>query len=158
MAGKQTEQTDVYSFGAFLLEVACGRKPIFREGDEVGVLVDHVWRMWGDSKILDTADPELAGMFDEGEMTKVLCLGLLCSHPSPAMRPSMRQVLLILNGDISMPHVPSAKPRVREEIKRSLSEDLSKSTKSDSESSSVEVDDQGMEFSISSAWKGDSGI
>lgn len=134
MAGKQTEKTDVYSFGAFLLEVACGRKPIFHEGDELGVLVDRVWRMWGDSKVLDTADPQLEGMFDEGEMTKVLCLGLLCSHPSPIMRPSMRQVLCILSGDTSLPYVPSAKPRASDDSHRSFSEDLLTSPNSNSES------------------------
>lgn len=112
MAGKQTEKTDVYSFGAFLLEVACGKKPIYYEANEVGVLVEHVWKMWGNSQILDAADPRLAGMYDGHEMTKVLCLGLLCSHPSPVMRPSMRQVLLILNEDVHLPHVPLCKPKV----------------------------------------------
>jgi hypothetical protein len=122
MVGKQTEQTDVYSFGAFLLEVACGRKPVcYEEGD---VLVDRIWKRWGDSQILDTADPELLGMYDEGEMTKVLCLGLLCSHPSPILRPSMRRVLLILNGEVSLPHVLPSKPKTGEEIQRPLSEDL----------------------------------
>lgn len=118
MAGEHTEQTDVYSFGAFLLEVACGRKPVYHEEVEVGVLVEHVWEMRGNSNILATADPQLAGMYDAHEMTKVLCLGLLCSHPTPAMRPSMRQVLLILNGDVPLPNVPLSKPRVGNDIQR----------------------------------------
>lgn len=134
MAGKQTEKTDVYSFGAFLLEVACGRNPIFQEGDELRVLVDHVWRMWGDSKVVDTADPQLQGMFDEGEMATVLCLGLLCSHPSPVARPSMRQVLCILAGDTSLPDVPSAKPRAASDIPTPFSQDLFTSADPNSES------------------------
>ena len=109
----------MYSFGAFLLEVACGRKPIFREDDEVGVLVDHVWRMWRDSKILDTADPQLAGMFDEIEMTKWGCCAVTRALPS------MRKVLFILDGDISLPHVPPSKPTDSVDIQRSSSDELS---------------------------------
>ncbi|KAG0565402.1 hypothetical protein KC19_8G187300 [Ceratodon purpureus] len=121
--GKQTEQTDVYSFGAFLLEVACGKKPIYHDNEVVVLLVDHVWEMWGNSQILNTADPNLAGMYDADEMTKVLCLGLLCSHPSPGERPSMRQVLLMLNGDVSLPHVPPFKPIVGVDTHRTSSHD-----------------------------------
>jgi hypothetical protein len=129
-----TEATDVYSFGAFLLEVACGRKPIcYEEGD---VLVDRVWKRWRDSQILDTANPALLGMYDEWKMTKVLCLGLLYSRPSPILRPSMRRVLLVLNGEVSLPHVPPSKPRPGEEIQRILLKDLGSWSTTSSHSSS----------------------
>jgi len=124
VAGKQTEQTDVYSFGAFLLEVACGKKPICHKEREVMLLVEQVWHMWGSSHILDAADTCLAGIFNVHEMTKVLCLGLLCSHPSPTMRPSMHQVLLILNGDVHLPDVPLSKPQF-DYMPRGAPDDLS---------------------------------
>jgi len=124
VVGKQTEHTDVYSFGTFILEVACGKKPIYHEEGKMVLLLDQVWHMWEDLRILDAADKCLARIFNVHEMTKVLCLGLLCSHPSPAMRPSMRQVLLILNGDIHLPKVPLSKPRF-DYMPRSSSDDLS---------------------------------
>jgi hypothetical protein len=34
-----------------------------------------------------------------------LKLGLLCSHPSPDARPSMRQVLQYLDGDLPLPEL-----------------------------------------------------
>jgi len=124
VAGKQTEKTDVYSFGAFMLEVACGKKPIYYKEEKMILLLDQVWHMWGDSCIVDAADECLAGIFNVHEMTNVLCLGLLCSHPSPTMRPSMRQVLLILNGDVPLPEVPLSKPQF-DYMPRSALEDLS---------------------------------
>lgn len=120
--GKQTEQTDVFSYGTFLLEVACGKKPIYHEnGGETIVLVDHVWKMWGDSNILSVADPNLKGVYSIIELNMVLCLGLLCSHPNPTMRPSMKKVLLIFNGDAPLPQVPLTKPSGGYEFERSFS-------------------------------------
>jgi len=37
----------------------------------------------------------------------VLKLGLLCSHPVPAARPSMRQVVQYLDGDAPLPEPPA---------------------------------------------------
>ncbi|KAG0588319.1 hypothetical protein KC19_2G234100 [Ceratodon purpureus] len=129
----QTEQTDVYSFGAFLMEVACGKKPIYNE-DGVGVaLVEHVWRLWEDSNIVAAADPRLLGEFNAHEMRLVLCLGLLCSHPSSTMRPSMRCVLLILNGDVPLPEVPLSRPRLDDFYnERCVAHELSWTTNSSS--------------------------
>lgn len=80
--GKQTEQMDMYSFGAFLLEVARGKKPIYHEGNEVKLLVDWVWQLWGNSSILDAADVRLAGVYNAHEMTQVLLLRVVLSPES----------------------------------------------------------------------------
>ncbi|KAK1324232.1 L-type lectin-domain containing receptor kinase IV.1 [Acorus calamus] len=45
--GKGTTATDVFSFGAFLLEVVCGRKPIDLRPEEPTNLVDWVWTTGG---------------------------------------------------------------------------------------------------------------
>ena len=37
------------------------------------------------------------------EVDMVLKLGLLCSHPLPSARPSMRQVVQYLEGDVPLP-------------------------------------------------------
>ncbi|ONI03481.1 hypothetical protein PRUPE_6G259600 [Prunus persica] len=69
-SGKATTSTDVFSFGAFLLEVACGRRPIERQGPLQGViLVDWVFSCWKKA------------------------------------RPSMRQVVQYLEGDIAFPEL-----------------------------------------------------
>ncbi|XP_028106242.1 L-type lectin-domain containing receptor kinase IV.2-like [Camellia sinensis] len=102
--GKATTSTDVFAFGAFLLEVACGRRPIDLQGlPEEMILVDWVFEKWKQGVILETCDPILEGDYLANEMELVLKLGLLCSHSNPATRPSMKQVMQYLDGDTFFP-------------------------------------------------------
>ncbi|CAL5386603.1 unnamed protein product [Camellia sinensis] len=103
--GQATTSTDVYSFGVFMLEVACGRKPIETQGlPEERVLIDWVIEYWKQGAILETSDPRLRGEYLKEEMELVLKLGLFCSHPNAAVRPSMRQVVQYLDGDALFPN------------------------------------------------------
>uniref|UniRef100_A0A2N9IQ15 non-specific serine/threonine protein kinase n=1 Tax=Fagus sylvatica TaxID=28930 RepID=A0A2N9IQ15_FAGSY len=105
--GRATTCTDVFSFGAFMLEVACGRRPIEPHGlPEEVILVDWVFGCWRTGAILDASDPRLEGNYVVEEMELVLKLGLLCSHSTPAARPSMRQVMQFLDGDADLPELP----------------------------------------------------
>uniref|UniRef100_A0A0E0LGT8 non-specific serine/threonine protein kinase n=1 Tax=Oryza punctata TaxID=4537 RepID=A0A0E0LGT8_ORYPU len=55
--GKATKATDVFAFGAFILEVACGRHPIgMNSSGELQVLVDFVLRFWQRDLILCMLD------------------------------------------------------------------------------------------------------
>ncbi|XP_026418524.1 L-type lectin-domain containing receptor kinase IV.1-like isoform X1 [Papaver somniferum] len=105
--GKATTSTDVFGFGAFLLEVGCGRRPIElqkSETEEEGViLVDWVYSCWSKGGILQTSDPNLKNEYEIEEMELVLKLGLLCSHNDPKARPTMRQVVQYLEKDAPLP-------------------------------------------------------
>ncbi|CAL9002623.1 unnamed protein product [Prunus brigantina] len=106
--GRATTQADVFSFGAFLLEVACGRRPLQRQGQYLNVvLVDLVFSCWKRSNILEAIDLNLGSEFVAEEVELVLKLGLLCSHSEPSARPSMRQVVHYLEGDIPLPELSS---------------------------------------------------
>lgn len=101
--GKATTCSDVFAFGALLLEVACGRRPIEPKAmPEELVLVDRVWDRFIEGKLLDVVDPRLNGDFDESEMVMVLKLGLMCSNNAPMARPSMRQVVRYLEGEANI--------------------------------------------------------
>ncbi|ONM06251.1 L-type lectin-domain containing receptor kinase V.9 [Zea mays] len=108
-----TPATDVFAFGSFVLEVACGRRPIERgrRGDDDDgrfVLVDWVLELWHTGALADAADARLCGEYPAEEAELVLKLGLLCSHPVPAARPSMRQVVQYLDGDAPLPEPPAS--------------------------------------------------
>ncbi|CAL4936796.1 unnamed protein product [Urochloa decumbens] len=106
--GKATTSADVFAFGAFLLEVACGRRPMESLGNsnaDVAGLVDNVLECWKAGRIMDARDPRI-GKCDEDDLELVLKLGLLCSHPDPRCRPSMRQVVQILEGAAPVPETP----------------------------------------------------
>ncbi|KAJ6385042.1 hypothetical protein OIU77_028277 [Salix suchowensis] len=105
--GKSSTCSDVFSFGTFMLEVACGRRPVESERPpEEVVLVDWVFECWKRGAILGTVDPRLEGNYVEEEMELVLKLGLLCTHRTPSARPSMRQVVQYLDGNAALPDLP----------------------------------------------------
>ncbi|KAL7248373.1 hypothetical protein ACSBR2_003149 [Camellia fascicularis] len=107
--GKATTGSDVFAFGALLLEVACGRRPIEpKAAPEELVLVDWVWDNWKEGTFLNVVDPSLKGEFDEIEVLMVLKLGLMCSNNVALTRPSMRQVVRYLEGEIDVPEVLQA--------------------------------------------------
>ncbi|KAH0737000.1 hypothetical protein KY290_035705 [Solanum tuberosum] len=107
--GRATEKSDVFAFGALLLEVVCGRRPIdSKVGPEELVLVDMVWNKWREGKTLDVIDKRLKGEFNESEVVMVLKLGLMCSNNEASSRPSMRQVMSYLEGEADIPDAPMA--------------------------------------------------
>ncbi|KAJ1694926.1 hypothetical protein LUZ63_011624 [Rhynchospora breviuscula] len=105
-SGKATPLTDVFAFGAFILEVVCARRPIESgaQGDQI-ILVDLVLQHWQSGLLPDIADPRLGECYELEELEMVLKLGLLCSHPVPTARPSMRQVMQYLDGDAPLPEL-----------------------------------------------------
>jgi hypothetical protein len=105
--GKASKASDVFAFGAFMLEVACGRKPVVVEDarDNHLVLVDWVLDQWRAGSVTGAVDPRLHGDFVEHEVGLVLRLGLLCSHPLPGARPTTRQVVQYLDGDVKLPEL-----------------------------------------------------
>ncbi|MBA0588080.1 L-type lectin-domain containing receptor kinase IV.1 [Gossypium raimondii] len=106
--GKATPSTDVFAFGAFLLEVACGRRPIeAKSPTEDVILVDWVYSCWSNGDIMEAKDPNLGSGYEAEEVELVLKLGLLCSHSEPEARPTMRQVLQFLEGDLPFPEMSS---------------------------------------------------
>ncbi|CAI9760705.1 unnamed protein product [Fraxinus pennsylvanica] len=116
LTGRATEKTDVFSYGAVVLEVASGRRPIEKEVTGVGKvgmssnLVEWVWSLHREGQLLVAADQRLGNDFDEAEMLRVLLVGLACSHPDPMARPTMRVVVQMLVGECEVPIVPRTKP------------------------------------------------
>ncbi|KAI3936990.1 hypothetical protein MKX01_015205 [Papaver californicum] len=96
--GRVSAQTDVFGFGILILEVVCGRRPI--EDGKVP-LVDWVWSLMEKGELLSALDARLKakGGFDDDEVEQILHLGLLCAYPDLSVRPTMRQVLKLLEGE-----------------------------------------------------------
>ncbi|XP_050213482.1 L-type lectin-domain containing receptor kinase VII.1 isoform X1 [Mercurialis annua] len=95
--GRASAQTDVFGFGVLILEVMCGRRPI-EEGKQP--LVEFIWQKMMQEQLLTVLDPRLNGELelDKEEVERVLHLGLLCAYPDASVRPTMRQVVKILEG------------------------------------------------------------
>ncbi|XP_020095688.1 L-type lectin-domain containing receptor kinase IV.1-like [Ananas comosus] len=108
-SGRASTATDVFAFGVFVLEVACGRRPVEElavgpQGEQL-MLVDWVIENWREGSILDTVDSGLGGEYAREEAEMVLKLGLMCSHPHPEARPGMRLVVQYLEGRAPLPEL-----------------------------------------------------
>ncbi|KAK9938013.1 hypothetical protein M0R45_014775 [Rubus argutus] len=109
--GKASKQSDVYSFGVVALEIACGRKPIDLSLENSRVeMVEWVWGLYGEGKIIEAADPRLCGDFDENQMECLMMVGLWCAHPDYNMRPSMQQAIQVLKFEVTWPVLPLEMP------------------------------------------------
>ncbi|KAM3226937.1 hypothetical protein ACQJBY_059102 [Aegilops geniculata] len=106
--GRASPLTDMFAFGIFLLEVACGQKPIKENalGGQVA-LVDWVLEHWRDATLMETVDARLHGEFDIDQAGLVLTLGLMCSHPLASARPGIGQVMRYLTGVTPLPELTS---------------------------------------------------
>uniref|UniRef100_A0ACD5YF14 Uncharacterized protein n=1 Tax=Avena sativa TaxID=4498 RepID=A0ACD5YF14_AVESA len=103
--GKATKATDVYAFGIFMMEVACGRQPIeVSAHGEPRLLADWVFDTWQTGSLTDAMDTRLEQSHVTEEVELVLKLGLLCSHSLPKERPCMRLVMQYLESDATLPN------------------------------------------------------
>ncbi|CAA0809436.1 L-type lectin-domain containing receptor kinase S.4 [Striga hermonthica] len=100
---KPSWRSDVFAYGAVVLEVVCGRRPVeVRAGPEELVLVDWVWDKWREGRVMEVVDQRLGGMFDRAQAVEVIRLGLLCSDDEPQKRPRMREVVRVLEVELTV--------------------------------------------------------
>ncbi|KAB2035853.1 hypothetical protein ES319_D04G181600v1 [Gossypium barbadense] len=110
-SGKASKESDVYSFGVVALEIACGRRSIEpRYEESQASLVAWVWELYGNQQILGAVDLKLGMDFDAIQMECLLMVGLWCVHPDQNLRPSIRQVIQVLNFEAPLPKLPSRRP------------------------------------------------
>ena len=89
------ERCDVYGYGVVVLELVTGRRPVEYVKDDVAILVDQVRGMLERGSALECVDEKM-GDFPEEEVMPVLKLGLVCTSQIPSSRPSMAEVVQIL--------------------------------------------------------------
>jgi serine/threonine protein kinase len=109
--GKASKESDVYSFGVVCLEIACGRRPVeARSTPDQVRLVEWVWSLYGKGKLLEAVDGRLNEEFDERQIECQMIVGLWCCHPDYTCRPSVRQVINVMNFEASLPNLPPQLP------------------------------------------------
>ncbi|KAJ4765668.1 receptor lectin kinase [Rhynchospora pubera] len=97
-----------------LVEIACGRMPIGagRPGLESPGkrLVEWVWELYGQGRILEAADDRLDRDFVAAQIERVLVVGLWCAHPDDSQRPNIKKAMNVLNFDTLLPRLPPKMP------------------------------------------------
>ncbi|KAI6696870.1 hypothetical protein NL676_016989 [Syzygium grande] len=98
---KCSVKADVFAFGIMLLELVTRQivLDLSRFANDVDMrLLDWVLGLLVERSLEILVDPDLQGEYDQEEMEKVIQLALLCTQTIPRGRPSMAQVVRILEG------------------------------------------------------------
>ncbi|CAI0582420.1 unnamed protein product [Linum tenue] len=106
--GQLTERSDVYSYGVVLLELLSGKKAMLEESqNQPRLLADWAWGLAREGRALDVVEdgmPELGGA---DELERYVMVGILCSHTELHARPTMEQVVKMLEADMVVPEIPA---------------------------------------------------
>ncbi|KAJ4841744.1 Receptor like protein kinase S.2 [Turnera subulata] len=98
-SGEATTMADVYSFGVVVLEVVSGQMAVDFRRPEV-LLVNRVHEFEMRRRPLEElVDISLHHEYDYKELTRLIRLGIACTRSNPGTRPSMRQIVRILDGN-----------------------------------------------------------
>ncbi|XP_028549605.1 cysteine-rich receptor-like protein kinase 10 [Dendrobium catenatum] len=92
-------KSDVFSFGVLILEMITGRSSNGFFDDELSEnLLSYVWENWSKETIFEIVDQALGKLYQNSELIRCINIGLLCVQEDPARRPTMIEVLVMLNS------------------------------------------------------------
>jgi serine/threonine protein kinase len=109
MRGHLTEKADVYSFGVVAMEIVSGKSNANYTPDNeccVGLL-DCAFVLQKKGAFDEILDPKLEGVFDVMEAERMIKVSLLCSSKSPTLRPTMSEVVKMLEGETEIEEIIS---------------------------------------------------
>ncbi|XP_062095470.1 cold-responsive protein kinase 1-like [Humulus lupulus] len=114
--GQLSEKADTYSYGVVMLEIISGQKSTeIKESDPDGqYLLQRAWNLYENNKHMELVDERLEVDEYEGETVKRLIeIALMCIQSSPAMRPTMSEVVVLLKTKNSSSVVEESRPLTR---------------------------------------------
>ncbi|XP_047945953.1 G-type lectin S-receptor-like serine/threonine-protein kinase LECRK3 [Salvia hispanica] len=100
-----TVKADVYSFGVMLLEIICCRKCVdYSRSEDEAILEEWVYDCYATGKIRSLVGDETV----EGKkVERMVKIGIWCVQYDPSLRPTMKKVLLMLEGTVEIPIPPN---------------------------------------------------
>ncbi|KAG8383777.1 hypothetical protein BUALT_Bualt04G0049000 [Buddleja alternifolia] len=100
-----TVKADVYSFGIVLLEIICCRRTVdWRVSEDEAILEEWVYSCYEAAEIGKLVGDEEV---DKRKLERMIKIGIWCIQDEPSLRPSMKKVLLMLEGTVDIPIPPS---------------------------------------------------
>ncbi|GMH20145.1 hypothetical protein Nepgr_021986 [Nepenthes gracilis] len=103
-------ERDVEDFGKFVLVLISGR----RETEDIG---EWAYNEWFSGQLRRVVDEIIEGDVDSEELERALRIALWCLQADERMKPSMREVVKVLEGTLTVdpPQLPFARRRYPEE-------------------------------------------
>lgn len=108
--GDVSEKCDIYSFGVLLLVVISGRRPLQVNGSPMSEFQRANLLSWArhcarNGKLIELVDQSIQSL-DKEQALLCIKVALLCLLKSPARRPSMKEVVGMLSGELESPQLP----------------------------------------------------
>uniref|UniRef100_A0A0A8ZBG1 Protein kinase domain-containing protein n=1 Tax=Arundo donax TaxID=35708 RepID=A0A0A8ZBG1_ARUDO len=118
-------KSDVYGFGALLLEVISGNRCFLlasgESGDDHGFLNKRVWHLWRAGRLIKFVDSPPVDESERMEILRCIQIALLCVEENPTNRPTMQEVVLMLScQSVALP-TPQRPAYLRDEMVRAQS-------------------------------------
>ncbi|KAI7731216.1 hypothetical protein M8C21_030816 [Ambrosia artemisiifolia] len=126
--GYLTYKADVYSFGVLALEIVAGKNNMkYRPKEDYVSLLDLAVVLKEKVTLLDLVDSRLASDYNKIEAERMMRIALLCTNQSPALRPTMSEVVNMLEGRTKIKESgmnPTAEDELRMQAVRQKVEDM----------------------------------
>ncbi|KAL6541779.1 hypothetical protein OROGR_011265 [Orobanche gracilis] len=109
--GDVSEKCDVYSFGVLLLVLIAGRRPLQVTGSPMSEFQRANLLSWARhlaraGKLVDLVDQRINQCLNTEQALMCSTVALLCLQKLPSRRPSMKEVVGMLSGDLASPELP----------------------------------------------------
>ncbi|XP_059450656.1 cold-responsive protein kinase 1-like [Corylus avellana] len=139
--GQLSEKVDIYSFGVVVLEIICGRRISEVKNDPNGeYLLERAWKLYENDKHQELVDETLdPNEYTTEEVRGIIEIALLCIQSSPALRPSMSEVVVLLKSKRSVERQPPSTPAYVDTDQKKVRGDTSTSTASSTSNATASI-------------------
>ncbi|KAM1762246.1 hypothetical protein TB2_004666 [Malus domestica] len=103
--GHLTNKADVYSFGVVALEIASGKKNNHVPNNICFCLLDWAYELQQTGNLKELIDESLGNEVNDKEAEVMVNVILLCTNVSPSLRPTMSEVVSMLEGQTQVPDI-----------------------------------------------------
>ncbi|XP_020210378.2 G-type lectin S-receptor-like serine/threonine-protein kinase LECRK3 [Cajanus cajan] len=107
-----TAKVDVYSFGVLLVEIICCRRNVEGDigNDEKAILTDWVYDCYKDGRVAVLVENDDEAINDINMLERFVKAAIWCLQEDPSLRPTMKKVMLMLEGIAPVTVPPSPCP------------------------------------------------
>ncbi|CAA2933779.1 probable LRR receptor-like serine threonine-kinase RFK1 isoform X1 [Olea europaea subsp. europaea] len=102
--GYLTDKVDVYGFGVMALEIVSGKSNSKPRDNFIGLL-DWTSHLQESKNIDKLVDLRLGSRVNKDEVERMVKIALLCTNVTPSIRPTMSEVVQMLEGKMAIPDV-----------------------------------------------------
>jgi serine/threonine protein kinase len=104
-----TAKVDVYSYGVVLLEIiSCRRcvEEMEQQDEEKAILTDWAYDCYKDGAVDALVEGDHEALADKEKLEKLVMIAIWCVQEDPCLRPTMRNVIHMLEGTVEVPVPP----------------------------------------------------